>query len=165
MVFHLPYLDKRLKIIKTIRSFLDERGFWEVDTPALQKSPGLEIHQAAFETTLIEPFHQDDKIRYLHTSPEFAMKKLLVAGMDKIYQKNRGKTIFLWGHYHRDSIEAPHCEMYYNDIEELDTIAARWDKYDETDKLDWWLVKSPYFEERWKLWWLVKDPFFDERKS
>ena len=86
MVLHLPYLQQRLKIIKTIRSFLDEQGFWEVDTPALQKSPGLEIHQAAFETTLIEPFHQDDKIRYLHTSPEFAMKKLLVEGMDKIYQ-------------------------------------------------------------------------------
>lgn len=85
--------------------------------------------------------------------------------MDKIYQKNRDNSIWLWGHYHRDSIEAPHCEMYYNDIEELDTIAARWDKYDETGKLDWWLVKSPYFEERWKLWWLVKDPFFDERKS
>lgn len=69
--------------------------------------------------------------------------------MEKIYQKYRGKFIaWLWGHFHRDSIEAPHCEMLYNDIENLDDIVARWKKYDETGELDWWLVKSPYFEER-----------------
>lgn len=68
--------------------------------------------------------------------------------MDKIYQKNRGNSIWIWGHYHRDSIEAPYCEMYYNDIEELDTIAARWEKYEDTNELDWLLVKSPFFDER-----------------
>lgn len=71
--------------------------------------------------------------------------------MDKIYQKNRGKTIFLWGHFHRDSIEAPHCEMFYNDLNSFKEIKKRWNKYDETGELDWWLVKSPFYEERAQL--------------
>ncbi len=68
--------------------------------------------------------------------------------MDTIYQKNRGKSIWLWGHFHADRLEAPHCEMYFNDIEELSNIAARWERYDRTGELDWWLVKSPTFYEK-----------------
>lgn len=71
--------------------------------------------------------------------------------MDKIYQKNRGKTIWIAGHYHIDRIEAPHYEMFYNDINTLDEIKERWDRYDKTGELDWYLVKSPYFEERARL--------------
>lgn len=71
--------------------------------------------------------------------------------MDKIYQKNRGKTIWIWGHYHRDSIEAPYCEMFYNDLDSFDEIKNRWKKYDKTGELDWYLMKSPYFEERAQL--------------
>jgi len=66
--------------------------------------------------------------------------------MDKIYQKNRGKTIWLWGHYHNDRVEAPRCEMFFNDIEKLDDVAARWKRYDETGELDWWIKKSPNFD-------------------
>jgi len=72
--------------------------------------------------------------------------------MDKMKGQWKWKY-WLWGHFHRDSIEAPHCEMLYNDIENLDDIVARWKKYDETGKLDWWLVKSPYFEERLYRYW------------
>lgn len=52
---------------------------------------------------------------------------------------------YLFGHFHADRLEYPHVEQYYNDIEELDNIVERWKKYDETGKLDWWLVKSPNF--------------------
>lgn len=68
--------------------------------------------------------------------------------LDKIYQKNRDKLIWLWAHYHRDSIEAPHCEMFYNDVEDIVTIANRWKVYDQTGQLDWWLTLSPYFYQR-----------------
>lgn len=50
-----------------------------------------------------------------------------------------------FGHYHVDRLERPHVEQYFNDIEELDNIVARWTKYDETQKLDWWLNTSPRF--------------------
>lgn len=53
--------------------------------------------------------------------------------------------VWCWGHYHADRIERPHAEMYYNDIEDLNTIQFRWARYDETGDIDWWLNKSPNF--------------------
>ncbi len=82
-----PNLLARQAIVAAIRRFFAARGFVEVETPALQVSPGLEPHLAAFETALAEPF-RDGPVTpvYLHTSPEFAMKKLLAAGEEKIFQ-------------------------------------------------------------------------------
>ena len=54
-------------------------------------------------------------------------------------------NIWLFGHYHADRLERPHVEMYYNDLESLDTIFYRWEHYDCTEELDWWLNKSPNF--------------------
>jgi lysyl-tRNA synthetase class 2 len=79
-------LDKRGQILAAVRSFFTERGFVEVDTPALQVSPGLEPHLRAFATEFHDPQQGPAALRYLHTSPEFAMKKLLVAGMPRIWQ-------------------------------------------------------------------------------
>jgi lysyl-tRNA synthetase class 2 len=79
-------LEKRGRILGAARSFFADRGFVEVDTPALQVSPGLEPHLRAFATELHDPQQGQATLRYLHTSPEFAMKKLLVAGMPRIWQ-------------------------------------------------------------------------------
>jgi len=80
-----PYLAARHRIIAAIRAFFAARDFVEVDTPALQVSPGLEPHLMAFATELAEP-GEALRLRYLHTSPEFAMKKLLVAGLPLLFQ-------------------------------------------------------------------------------
>lgn len=81
-----PFLAGRAAMIEALRHTFRARDFLEVDTPALQVSPGLEPHLMAFETELRGP-HPDDRRRlYLHTSPEFAMKKLLVAGLPRIFQ-------------------------------------------------------------------------------
>ena len=82
-----PNLLARARIVAAIRRFFVGNGFVEVETPALQISPGLEPHLNAFETVLAEPF-RDGPVApvYLHTSPEFAMKKLLAAGEEKIFQ-------------------------------------------------------------------------------
>ena len=53
--------------------------------------------------------------------------------------------IWLFGHYHADRIERPRVEQYFNDIESLDEICERWQNYDKTGELPWWLNKSPYF--------------------
>ncbi len=83
-------LEARMAVIAAIRQFFAERDFAEVETPALQVSPGSEPHLIAFETELAEPFRDGDRRRlYLHTSPEFAMKKLLVAGQKRIFQLAR----------------------------------------------------------------------------
>lgn len=69
------FLESRAKIMRAVRVWFDAEGFTEVEPAALAHSPGAEIHVHAFETDG----------RYLHTSPEFAMKKLLAAGEDKIF--------------------------------------------------------------------------------
>ena len=79
------YLAARSTALRAVRRYFDAEGFAEVDTPALQVSPGLEPHLRAFATTLDEP-GAGPRSFFLHTSPEFAMKKLLAAGVPKLFQ-------------------------------------------------------------------------------
>jgi elongation factor P--(R)-beta-lysine ligase len=67
-----------------IRRWFSDQGFLEVDTGVLQVSPGNEAHLHAFSTTLIDPDGTRRSL-YLHTSPEFACKKLLAAGEERIF--------------------------------------------------------------------------------
>ena len=79
-----PFLRDRNRIKAAIRSWFEAEGFTEVEPGCLQVSPGNETHLHAFRTELIGT----DLARtpmYLHTSPEFAMKKLLAAGEEKIF--------------------------------------------------------------------------------
>ena len=73
-------LRERAKIIAGIRRFFDEKGFVEVETPLMVPQPGMEPHLEAFQTTY------EMRQFYLHTSPEYAMKRLLAAGFERIYQ-------------------------------------------------------------------------------
>jgi lysyl-tRNA synthetase class 2 len=81
-----PMLEMRARLTAATRAFFAGNDFLEVDTPALQVSPGMEPHLAAFATELIAPDHLSRRPFYLHTSPEFAMKKLLAAGLPRIFQ-------------------------------------------------------------------------------
>ncbi len=74
----------RNRIAAALRDWFAERDFIEVETAALQVSPGNEAHLAAFATHAIGP---DGRLQplYLHTSPEFACKKLLAAGETRIF--------------------------------------------------------------------------------
>lgn len=47
--------------------------------------------------------------------------------------------VWCFGHYHADRIEKPHVEMYYTDHEDLNALMERWEDYDKTNNLDWWL--------------------------
>jgi lysyl-tRNA synthetase class 2 len=73
----------RSRIVGALRQWFADQGFVEVDTSALQVSPGNETHLHAFATEWIGPDGKRAR-RYLHTSPEFAMKKLLAAGEEKV---------------------------------------------------------------------------------
>ena len=79
-----PFLMARGRIIAALRTWFGERDFVEVEASALQVSPGNEAHLHAFATELIGPGGVRSQ-RYLHTSPEFAMKKLLAAGETRIF--------------------------------------------------------------------------------
>ncbi len=81
-----PTLLMRGKILAALRAFFSAREFIEVETPALQVSPGMEPHIGSLGVDLAEPFGTARQRLYLHTSPEFAMKKLLAAGEKRIFQ-------------------------------------------------------------------------------
>ncbi len=81
-----PHLQMRMQLIKAVRHYFDDQAFCEVETPALQVSPVMDTHIHAFKTDMQGVDLNYDRTMYLHTSPEFAMKKLMVAGLPKIYQ-------------------------------------------------------------------------------
>lgn len=83
-----PLLLARGRIMAALRHWFADQGFVEVDPAYLVVSPGNETHLHAFETVAIDD-SLTPRSRYLHTSPEFAMKKLLAAGEEKIFTLSR----------------------------------------------------------------------------
>lgn len=81
-----PFLAARQAVIRAVRAYFEGQGMWEVETPALQTSPTMDTHIHGFKTELLSQNLQPEKTLYLHTSPEFAMKKLLVAGAGDLFQ-------------------------------------------------------------------------------
>jgi len=79
-----PKLLLRQRLLAALRGWFAGQGFVEVETPILQLSPGMEPHIQAFPTRLEGPDGKG-QVRYLHTSPEFACKKLLAAGERKLF--------------------------------------------------------------------------------
>lgn len=85
---HVPpraVLEARKRLNDTVRHHFDAAGFLEVDTPIAVRSPGLEPHLDAFETRELGPDGRGETL-YLHTSPEYAMKRMLGRGLGHLYQ-------------------------------------------------------------------------------
>lgn len=83
-----PVLMARGRILSAVRRWFEDQGFTEVDPAYLVVSPGNETHLHAFETVAMDE-SLTPRTRYLHTSPEFAMKKLLAAGEERIFTLSR----------------------------------------------------------------------------
>lgn len=79
-----PFLAARARIKAAIRDWFAAGGFTETECGALQASPGNEAHLHAFRTVFEAENGQATPL-FLHTSPEFAMKKLLAAGETRIF--------------------------------------------------------------------------------
>jgi len=79
-----PFLIGRARVTAALRAWFATRDFVEVETAILQVSPGNEAHLHAFATELIGDAGQRTPL-YLHTSPEFAAKKLLAAGEERLF--------------------------------------------------------------------------------
>ncbi|MFN4155203.1 MAG: EF-P lysine aminoacylase EpmA [Paracoccaceae bacterium] len=115
-----PLLLARNRIQSTLRAYLGAEGFTEVDPAALQTSPGNETHLHAFATTAIG---NDDQPRamYLHTSPEFAMKKLLAAGETRIHA-----FAHVWRNRERGALHSPEFTMleWYRTGQDYSTLMS-----------------------------------------
>lgn len=82
----LQNLQQRARILTRIRAFFAERGVMEVETPILSTAAITDPHLESFTTRYTGPGHPGGTVLYLHTSPEFPMKRLLAAGSGPIYQ-------------------------------------------------------------------------------
>ncbi|MBE7217187.1 MAG: EF-P lysine aminoacylase GenX [Caulobacteraceae bacterium] len=96
-----PSLVARARITAAVRAWFAERGFTEVETPALQVSPGAEAHLHAFSTTL-EGTGGGERPLHLRTSPEFAAKTLLAEGERRIFEFAR-----VWRNRERGPLHHP----------------------------------------------------------
>jgi lysyl-tRNA synthetase class 2 len=116
-----PALLARARILAAVRSFFAARDFVEVETPALQVSPGMEPHIGALATELGEPFGTARHRLFLHTSPEFTMKKLLAAGERRIFQ-----LAHCWRDGERSPIHHPEFTMleWYRAEEGVEALMA-----------------------------------------
>jgi lysyl-tRNA synthetase class 2 len=74
-----PLLVERARVVRAVRAFFESRGFLEVETPAVVPSPGMDLHLDAFAV----------ESRWLITSPEYQMKRLLAEGHERIFQIGR----------------------------------------------------------------------------
>ena len=84
----LPALRRRALLNRQVRAFFDARGYLEVETDYAVRTPGEEVHLRPFRTERLSP-HGARETLWLHTSPEFAMKKLLASGCGPIFQLAR----------------------------------------------------------------------------
>jgi lysyl-tRNA synthetase class 2 len=82
-----PFPSARIELLKTrsaltqqVRQFFWDRGFWEADTPLLSAETVIDAHIDPIEVSV------ENATRYLQTSPELAMKRLLAAGSGSIFQ-------------------------------------------------------------------------------
>jgi lysyl-tRNA synthetase class 2 len=110
-----PFLAARGRITRAVRAWFEDEGFEEVDVSALQVSPGNEAHLHAFGAEAIGP-GGEARTLYLHTSPEFAAKKLLAAGEEKIFQLGH-----VWRNRERGPLHHPEFTL-----------------------LEWYRVRKPY---------------------
>lgn len=82
----LEVLKLRARLLQQIRAFFSERGVLEVETPMLSSAAVTDPALASFATRYTGPLFPHGQTLYLHTSPEFPMKRLLAAGSGSIYQ-------------------------------------------------------------------------------
>jgi lysyl-tRNA synthetase class 2 len=101
----LPFLQRRSELTAATRAFFISRGYQEVETPYAVVVPGEEVHLRPFATQRTHPDGRTEPL-WLHTSPEFAMKRLLVGGSGPIFQFAR-----VWRNGEASVLHAPEFTM------------------------------------------------------
>ena len=84
-------LGERARILREVRAFFESRDYLEVETPIAVPCPGLDLHLDAFEAvpTGVTGAAAEGPPRFLSTSPEYQMKRLLADGHARIFQITR----------------------------------------------------------------------------
>ena len=86
----LPFLRRRARLAAETRAFFSSRGYAEVETPCLVPVPGMEVHLRAFRSEYRPHLGAGTRrTLWLRTSPELALKRLLVAGAGPVFELAR----------------------------------------------------------------------------
>ena len=101
-----PFLAARTRITHAVRRWFEDQHFIEVETAALQVSPGNEAHLHAFATEALTTAGEGRRM-YLHTSPEFACKSLLASGERAIFTLAK-----VWRNRERGPLHHPESVSY-----------------------------------------------------
>ncbi len=81
-----------------IRRFFADRGVLEVETPCMSQATVTDIHLVPFETRFVGPGHSQGMNLWLMTSPEYHMKRLLVAGCGPVFWGRAAASVMKrWG--------------------------------------------------------------------
>ncbi len=118
-------LRRRARLSQAVRAFFDARGYLEVETAYAVRTPGEEVHLQTFRTERIAPTGEREEL-WLHTSPEFAMKKLLASRSGQIFQLAR-----VWRNNEGSDTHTPEFTM----LEWYRPDATMADLMDETEAL------------------------------
>ncbi|MDQ0463357.1 lysyl-tRNA synthetase class 2 [Caulobacter ginsengisoli] len=115
-----PRLLARNAVTAATRAWFAARGFVEIEAAGLQVSPGNETHLHAFATEAVTTAGERSPL-YLHTSPEFAAKKLLAAGERRIVSLGK-----VWRNRERGPLHHPEFTMleWYRAGEPYETLMA-----------------------------------------
>jgi lysyl-tRNA synthetase class 2 len=110
----------RSKIITAIRSFLDKQGFMEVETPVLQPQPG-----GALARPFVTHHHALDEHFYLRIALELHLKRLIIAGFDKVYEigrvfRNEGISTM-----HNPEFTLLECYQAYSDYSDMMNLVEK----------------------------------------
>jgi len=121
----LPFLRRRARLTAATRAFFTARGYTEVETPYAVSAPGEEVHLRAFRTEREHPDGSREPL-WLHTSPEFAMKKLLAGDAGPIFQLAR-----VWRNGEGSELHAPEFSMleWYRPRADMDSLIAETGAY------------------------------------
>ncbi|HTW60432.1 MAG TPA: lysine--tRNA ligase [Terracidiphilus sp.] len=112
---------KRAKVLKALRTFFDSRGYLEVETPMMQQIAGgaaarpFKTHHNALDEDL-----------YLRIAPELYLKRLVVGGLDRVYEINRN--------FRNEGVSTQH-NPEFTMLEFYQAYANYWDLMDLTEEL------------------------------
>lgn len=98
--------EKRIQIIREFRKFMEDRGFYEVETPILQPIPG-----GATAKPFVTHHNALDMTLYMRIAPELYLKRLLVGGFERVFEINR--SFRNEGISTRHNPEFTMCEFYW----------------------------------------------------
>lgn len=127
-------LQKRSNLLQQVRAFFYARSVIEVDTPILSQAATPDVHLHSLKTLIQVPGIKAPQSYYLHTSPEYPMKRLLAEGSG---------DIFYLGKVFRDTDYSPRHQVEFTMLEWYRLDFTMQDLIDEVIELVQGLMPSP----------------------